>query len=187
MLKRTLCLLCAVLMVLGPFTSAIAKTHEAKDRIPIEVVEAVFENEDGETVEFKVADGGSVIIKNAKLELYFRLNAQILDKERVEFRLQHYADAELDYLGGEEVFEVGFNEQLRSAVAPFKITVTGTSTALATPADGPLPDNPQYTECCIWCGEWIICCGVHLFAGYICCTIYTACFTCTVCEFELVE
>lgn len=184
MSKRILSAFCALSLLAAPVAWAAPAKGDpiSEEKKPIQVVQGIFEDESGQTVRFQVADGGAVRIKNERQGLYYRLSARILDKERAEFRLQHFLDPDLTLPAGDETFVGQAGDLLTSAIAPFKLTPTGIKTALATKAKSPISDQPNYTWCCIWCGDWVICCEIWVYSGWLCCTIDTACFTCTICE-----
>lgn len=166
-------------------------TKPGKPSVPVQVIDGVFANEKGETTRFQITPGGVVKIKNAKLNLSYKLHAGVLVDGKVELRLQQFFDQEQTGLMGEEVIQSRLDGQFqKSSGAPFSVALTGTSTRqakvkihqrakLAVEDDG----GDNFIACCVSCGDWTICCGVELGYDYdwICCTIYS-CIECTVCE-----
>lgn len=189
-IRRLLSLSLAAFLLLAPAAWAAPApkdtpeaAKEGSRRVPIEVLKFQFEDETGKTADFQVKVGGAIQITNAKSGLFYRMTA-IKDKEgKAEVRLLQYTDATRETLLAEEAIttQVGADFQA-SGISPFRVKMVGSEIQLAKLV--PATQVPEWIACCIFCGDWYICCEVEVYEpGWAaCCGIGMCGMGCVICE-----
>jgi len=160
-----LLIVAAVLLFVGP-TFALDSSRVAGVR----VIHGVFAAETGQMVDFKVPEGGRVVIKNKHVT--YHLIPTILDDGRVQLKIVNPGVPGAKSMREIAVFELEIGGGMVSnPLVPFSLGVTSIKpeTLLRAPVDKAAGTG---TGCCIICGGWEVCC--YPASGW-CCTINSSC------------
>jgi hypothetical protein len=156
----------AILLFVGP-TLAVDSSRLQQVR----VIHGVFAAETGQKVEFRVPEGGTMVIKNKNVT--YHLVPTILSDDRVQLKIVNpgLASAKAREIA---VFDIEVGGQMTAnPLVPFSLGVTSVKPEKMLRA--PVMEKEAAiggSGCCIVCGGWQVCC--YPASGW-CCTLDSSC------------